>query len=247
MKRLRGFTLIELLVAMFITAIVFAMGYGALNQALGNRKQIEEQAARLLEVQKALRVMEQDFELLQPRPVRKSLGDGYDPALLGTNATTTLGSGTTSGFGSSAPSVAPAPASSSPSGDTTDAPTLGSEVNPLVVLTRGNWTNPAGLQRSELQRVSYFVTAGELIRLHLPVLDATTTDVPVRRELLSGVKALSFRFMDQGRNWQQSWPPAVLGVTGTQPPTLRNRPVAVEITVQLKDYDTLVRVVEVGD
>ena len=34
--RQRGFTLIELLVALFIAAIMFAMGYGAINQALKN-------------------------------------------------------------------------------------------------------------------------------------------------------------------------------------------------------------------
>ncbi|HTP38243.1 MAG TPA: type II secretion system minor pseudopilin GspJ [Steroidobacteraceae bacterium] len=230
-----GFTLIELLVAMFITAIVFAMGYGALNQALGNRKALEAQAARLLEVQKALRVMEQDFELLQPRPVRKSLGDGYDGALVAPNTQTSLGS------------VDTATTSSSPAGtgNNTDDVTLGSDAQPLVAFTRGGWTNPAGLQRSELQRVSYYVDQGELIRMYMPVLDAVAGDVPVKRQLLSGVKSLSFRFMDGNHTWQQGWPAGVIG-NAEQTATLRIRPVAVEITVQLKDYSTLVRVVEVA-
>ena len=34
--RNRGFTLLELLVAMFIAAIMFAIGYGAINQAAIN-------------------------------------------------------------------------------------------------------------------------------------------------------------------------------------------------------------------
>src|SRR5580658_2054883 len=82
MKRRAGFTLIELLVALFITAIMFTIGYRALDQAFTSRKQIEEQSARLLAVQQAMRTIEQDFELLQPRPVRNVIGDGFLPAVL---------------------------------------------------------------------------------------------------------------------------------------------------------------------
>ena len=82
MKRRAGFTLIELLVALFITAIMFTIGYRALDQAFTSRKQIEEQSARLIAVQQAMRTIEQDFELLQPRPVRNVIGDGFLPAVL---------------------------------------------------------------------------------------------------------------------------------------------------------------------
>jgi len=43
MSRLRGFTLIELLVAMFIAAIMFAMGYGAIRQALNTHESLKDQ------------------------------------------------------------------------------------------------------------------------------------------------------------------------------------------------------------
>jgi general secretion pathway protein J len=82
-RRHRGFTLLELLVAMFIAALMFAMGYGAINQALNNHNALQEQQARLLEVQTAVRIMEQDFVQLAPRPVRQPVGDGWLPALLG--------------------------------------------------------------------------------------------------------------------------------------------------------------------
>jgi len=77
----RGFTLIELLVALFITAIMFVIGYGELDQALRSRRELDEHSARLIAVQQALRTIEQDFELLQPRPVRNLVGDGYLPGL----------------------------------------------------------------------------------------------------------------------------------------------------------------------
>ena len=60
--RARGFTLIELMVALFITAIVFAMGYGAVNQALNSRQSLEDRQARLLAVQTTMRVLAQDFD-----------------------------------------------------------------------------------------------------------------------------------------------------------------------------------------
>ena len=70
--RNRGFTLLELLVAMFIAAIMFAIGYGAINQAVNNHSAVADQQARLLELQTAMRVLEQDFVQLEPRPVELS-------------------------------------------------------------------------------------------------------------------------------------------------------------------------------
>src|SRR5450755_7984 len=101
----RGFTLIELLVALFITAIMFAFGYRALDEAFKSRRGIDEQSARLIAVQQALRTLEQDFELLQPRPVRMPIGDGYMPAVAAAqngpfgSLGTTLGSTGGSSFG----------------------------------------------------------------------------------------------------------------------------------------------------
>jgi general secretion pathway protein J len=181
-----GFTLVELLVALFITAILFAMGYGALSQALHARRQVEEQSARLTALQQTLRVMEQDIELMQPRPVRDLLGNGYQsPLVVNQNA---LGGGLAAAAASSA--VQPGLA--------------------LLSLTRGGWANPAGLPRSELQRVSYLLRDGRLIRQHLPVLDTTAATAVEERELLDQVEALSFRFMDEGLAWSPTWPTPAL-------------------------------------
>jgi general secretion pathway protein J len=193
---------VELLVALFITAILFAMGYGALSQALNSRKEVEEQAARLNAVQQALRVMEQDFELMQPRPVRDLLGSGYE------NAVTLSQTG-------------------------------------LLTFTRGGWANPAGLPRSELQRVSYLLRDGKLIRRDLAVLDATAALPYEERELLDQVEALSFRYMDGGLAWQKTWPTQIL-LLGPPQDLLRARPVAIEVTLQLKDWGKLLRVFEIA-
>ena len=83
----RGFTLIELMVAVFITAIVLSMGYGAINQALSNHEALDARQERLLAVQTTMRLLTQDFTQLAPRPVRQPLGDGWMPALLAGSST----------------------------------------------------------------------------------------------------------------------------------------------------------------
>jgi general secretion pathway protein J len=218
--RLGGFTLIELLVALLITAIVFVMGYRTLNQALTSRKQLDEQTTRLLAVQQALRTIEQDFELLQPRPVRSLVGAGYDPALT-TATSAALGSLSGASLGSSS------------NGGT-----------PLVTLTRAGWTNPAGLPRSELQRVTYLFGNGTLTRAWWPVLDATSATPQQQRVLLDNVKSVSLRFMDSGQQWRTDWPASAAGANAQQL-GLRLRPIVVEVTIELNDWGVIVRTIEI--
>src|SRR5215470_4185286 len=97
----RGFTLLELLVAMFIAAIIFAMGYGTINQAVKNRETLEEQQARLLELQTTIRTMEQDFVQLAQRPVRDPVGGTYQAALVANPTSTAGGLGSSIGSSSS--------------------------------------------------------------------------------------------------------------------------------------------------
>ncbi len=230
-----GFTLIELLVALFITAIIFSIGYGAINQALNNHEELKEHQARLSEVQNAVRAMVQDFSELSARPIRDSLGQNW-LACITTQASDSLAGGTDT-LASTSSASAPAAPDADDADDDDQAP-LDDGGPDLVAFTRGGWANPAGIQRPTLERVSYRFANGTLRRMHWTVLDDVEGSVPVRRDLLTRVKSVSFRYMNEARQWTTQWP--AVGATG-----LRSRPFAVEITLELEDWGHIVRVVEV--
>jgi len=104
----RGFTLIELLVALFITAVMFAIGYGAITEALTNRDNVRAQQQRLNDLQRTMRVLTQDFSQVAPRPVRDVLGSGEDDALRADPRVAMLVSLTRGGVGNLAGAARPA-------------------------------------------------------------------------------------------------------------------------------------------
>jgi general secretion pathway protein J len=114
----------------------------------------------------------------------------------------------------------------------------------LATLTRGGWMNTAGVPRSTQQRVTWRLDNGTLIREHTTVLDATLSSPKVRREMLKDVVNIRLRYLDAGRNWQETWP-AVQSVGGAPGTQLGLRPKAVEITLELKDLGVIKRLVEV--
>jgi general secretion pathway protein J len=111
----------------------------------------------------------------------------------------------------------------------------------LLSLTRAGWTNPGGLPRSTLQRVSYVLEDDKLRREHLTVLDATLSNEPVKRELIDHVKSVRVRFMDNQKQWQEQWPP----LNAAPAAVTRLRPLAVEVTLELEDFGEITRVIEV--
>jgi general secretion pathway protein J len=120
----------------------------------------------------------------------------------------------------------------------------------LVQFTRAGWSNPAAISRSTLQRVAYRLESGKLYRDHWAVLDRTLASEPLANELLDQVRSLRFRFLDRNRVWSEQWPApnsqSVPSVPGTAPAaTAGERPVAVEVTLELEDWGTLVRLLEV--
>jgi general secretion pathway protein J len=84
--RRRGFTLIEVVVAIFIAAVMFAIGYRALNQAMLDRDALNASQNRIGEIQRGMRVVAQDFAQVVARAARDSESNGeLMPAMSATN------------------------------------------------------------------------------------------------------------------------------------------------------------------
>lgn len=107
----------------------------------------------------------------------------------------------------------------------------------LFELTRAGWANPAAdvsPLRSNLQRVAYTLDDDNLIRQYWYHLDPVDELPSRRRQMLTGVESLSFRFLDRSGEWTESWPP-----TDTEDPGL---PLAIEFMLELDDYGEIRRV-----
>jgi general secretion pathway protein J len=97
--RARGFTIVEVMIAIFIAAIMFAIGYGAINQALRDRDSINASQARITEIQRAMRVVAQDFAQIIARPARDTAGTGeLKPAVFADDANEILVTFTRAGW-----------------------------------------------------------------------------------------------------------------------------------------------------
>lgn len=229
-RRAPGFTLLEVLVALFIAALMFAMGYGAISQAITTRAALKEKQARLIELQTAVRVLEQDFVQLTPRPVRQPIGDEpAQPALQG-SAGESQSSGLVTTLGGT--------------GSTLSSATGGTP--PLVALTRAGWANPNGLQRPAEQRVAYFFENGTLRREYWYVLDPTLSSTAASRDLLKKVKSVTFEYLDLTHTWQPQWPPATVAGAQALESNLRIRPLAVRVTIDTEDFGKIMRIIEVA-
>lgn len=107
----------------------------------------------------------------------------------------------------------------------------------LFEFTRAGWTNPAAdvsPARSNLQRVAYALEDDKLIRQYWYHLDPIDESPSRRRQMLSGVESISYRFLDREGDWKESWPP-----TDVEEPGM---PLAIEFTLELDDYGDVSRV-----
>ena len=233
--------------ALFIAAIMFAMGYGAINQALQNRGTIRRHQESLVQLETAIRVMEQDFVQLAPRPVRDPVGDTYQACLVGSPPSDTSDTDTSDTSASSATSTTSDSSDSSDNSDNSDDTDDSQGPPPLVQLTRNGWSNPTGLQRPELERVAYVLDNGTLVREHWNVLDGTLASRPVKRNLLKHVRSVTFQYMEITRSWTDNWPPAGVGAGNVLDSTYRLRPLAVRVTLDTQAWGKIVRIFEIGD
>jgi len=239
---LGGFTLVEVLVALLILGIMSALGYGTYREARLSAQRTEEALQRSREIEFGMRVVTMDFGQLVPRPVRDPLGQTRLPALHGLS-----GNGTSAGvagevFGSTSSGSSAMHFNSGPGFQSSFSNSSSDSALPLAELTRAGWSNTAGQQRSTLQRVSYALVGDVLKRSYTTALDTVQGTKPVLQDLLGQVKTVQLRYLDTNQTWQNQWPPATM----PQPEALWSRPVAVEITVEFKDWGRVRRLIEVA-
>jgi general secretion pathway protein J len=243
MKRQRGFTLIELLVALLLLGVMSALGYGTYRAARISAERTEEALQRAREIEFGMRVLVMDFAQLVPRPVRNPLGQSSLPALRGGQGNgTTAGAADAGGLGSGSSSSPGGLHFDSGPGFQSSFSSSSSNSLPLAELTRGGWSNTAGQQRGTLQRVSYALVDNILKRSYTTALDTVQGAKPVVQDLLSGVNTIQFRYLDANQAWQNQWPP----LTTQLPESAWSRPVAVEVTIEFKDWGRIRRLIEVA-
>jgi len=103
----------------------------------------------------------------------------------------------------------------------------------LFTLVRRGWRNPDGAARASLQRVSWAIEGGNLVRRAAPMLDG---DAPGSATVLaSGISSARLRLL--GTNvWQESW-------VGSNPAAL---PRAIELTLTGKELGQVRHVLLIG-
>lgn len=111
--------------------------------------------------------------------------------------------------------------------------------------TRGGWNNPAGHQRSTLQRVAYQVVDQELVRSVWYVLDRAQDTEPFETGIIDGVEEMEIRFLGDGEEWQDQWPPSDQLQSLNDLPQIIPR--AVEISIDIEFVGPLIWLFQLGE
>ena len=87
---------------------------------------------------------------------------------------------------------------------------FGDEQLPLIGgdtlrLTRGGWRNPAGRQRSTLQRIGYAYEEQQLVRYSWSVLDRAQDSEPLKLPLSEDVERMGLRYLESLRRRLELW------------------------------------------
>lgn len=106
--------------------------------------------------------------------------------------------------------------------------------------SRAGYRNPAHIKRSNIQRVAYKVEQQKLIRMTWPVLDLAQDTKVMENEILSGVDFIEWRFLNSNDEWLSAWPEE-------EKDDLVSLPVAVELTIELKDWGKIRRLILLAD
>ena len=114
-------------------------------------------------------------------------------------------------------------------------PLIGGET---LQLTRAGWRNPAGRQRSQLQRVGYAFEEDQLVRYTWAVLDRAQDSEPLVQLLSEAVEQLQIRYLGADNEWKEQWPDTQASADPAIAPV--SLPRVVEVTVEHETYGPLV-------
>ena len=106
--------------------------------------------------------------------------------------------------------------------------------------TRGGWRNPAGRQRSTLQRVGYAYDDEQLVRYTWSVLDRAQDSEALQQPLIEDVERMQLRYLDRNDEWRQQWPDAGADAEADPEDPLRTLPKAIEVTIEHNRLGTIV-------
>ncbi len=90
-------------------------------------------------------------------------------------------------------------------GDT--QPAFSSDGESIMSLTYSGWRNPAGLLRSNLQRVAYEANEKQFKRHSWNRLDGAISEDAREVVLLEEIDELEIEFLNQNNTWVDRWPP----------------------------------------
>lgn len=119
----------------------------------------------------------------------------------------------------------------------------GDEQPPLVggetfQLTRAGWRNPAGRQRSRLQRVGYALEDQQLLRYSWAVLDRAQDSEPLVQLLSEAIEQVQIRYLGVDNEWKEQWPDTETPADPEIAPS--SLPRVVEVTVEHEMYGPIV-------
>lgn len=124
-------------------------------------------------------------------------------------------------------------------GDT--QPAFSSDGESIMSLTYSGWRNPAGLLRSNLQRVAYEVSEKQFKRHSWNRLDGAISEDAREVVLLEEIKELEIEFLNQNNTWVDRWPPI------NSSPTSIGLPRAVLISFEAAPIGKITRIITVPE
>ncbi len=117
--------------------------------------------------------------------------------------------------------------------------------NTQLNFTRLGRRNPAGLPRSNLEKLTYLVEDKQLKRVSYLYPDGMSLENGLNRKLLDNVEKLTLSFFD-GETWNDFWP-IDPGLPSSNSSSAGDLPVAIRVTLELSDIGPIYRLYVISD